>query len=37
MLTSVLVLAIVAVPSAIELYFNEPNKAGHEEYIPDGR
>lgn len=37
MLTSALVVAILAVPSAIELYFNAPNESTHEEYIPDGR
>ena len=31
MLTSALVLAIVAVPSAIELYLIVPKKAGHVE------
>lgn len=37
MLTSALVVAILAVPSAIELCFNVPNESTHEEYIPDGR
>ena len=37
MLTSALVVAILAVPGAIELYFNAPNETHHEEYIPDGR
>jgi hypothetical protein len=37
MLTSALVVAILAVPGAIELYFNAPNEPHHEEYVPDGR
>lgn len=37
MLTSALVVAILAVPGAIELYFKEPNDTQREEYIPDGR
>ncbi len=37
MLTSALVVAILAVPGAIELYFNAPNEPHREEYIPDGR
>jgi hypothetical protein len=37
MLTSALVVAILAVPGAIELYFNSPNEPQSEEYIPDGR
>ena len=37
MLTSALLVAILAVPSAIELYVTPSNEANHEEYIPDGR
>ena len=37
MLTSVLLVAIIVVPGAIEAYFAEPSNAEHEEYIPDGR
>lgn len=37
MLTSALLVAIIAAPKAIDLYFNAPNSADHDEYIPDGR
>ena len=38
-ITTVAVLAIVLLPSALELYFNAPHNADQadDEYIPDGR
>lgn len=37
MLTSAFILAALAIPKALELYFSEPLSAHEEEYIPDGR
>lgn len=37
MLTSVFVLAALAIPYALELYFDMPQESVEEEYIPDGR
>lgn len=37
MLTTVFVLAAVALPRALELYFDAPEESIEEEYIPDGR
>jgi hypothetical protein len=37
MLASAFVLAALAVPHVLELYFNTRNELNEEEYIPDGR
>ncbi len=37
MLTTAFVLAALAIPSALELYFDMPEESVEEEYIPDGR
>jgi len=37
MLTFAVVLAALAIPYALELYFNMPEESVEEEYIPDGR
>lgn len=37
MLTSAFVLAALAIPHALQLYFAAPSESSHEEYLPDGR
>ena len=37
MLTIVIVLAALAIPFVLDLYFNMPEETVEEEYIPDGR
>lgn len=37
MLTTVIVLAALAIPYVLELYFDMPEETVEEEYIPDGR
>ena len=37
MLTTVLVIAALAIPFVLDLYFNLPEESVEEEYIPDGR
>lgn len=37
MLTSAFILAALAIPHALELYFDTPDESIEEEYIPDGR
>ena len=37
MLTTIIVLAALAIPFVLELYFNLPEESVDEEYIPDGR
>lgn len=37
MLTVVFLLAILAVPLVLGLYFDAPDEAIEEEYVPDGR
>lgn len=37
MLTTLLIIAAVGLPFALELYFDGANEAIEEEYIPDGR
>ena len=37
MLTTAFVLAALAIPNALDLYFDMPEESVEEEYIPDGR
>lgn len=37
MLTTIIVLAALAIPFFLELYFNLPEESVEEEYTPDGR
>lgn len=37
MLTVAFLLAVLAIPLVLRLYFDAPNEVAEEEYIPDGR
>jgi len=37
MFATVIVLAALAIPFVLDLYFNLPEESVEEEYIPDGR
>jgi len=37
MFASAFVLAALAIPHALELYFDMPDASAPEEYVPDGR
>lgn len=37
MFATVIVLAVLAIPFVLDLYFNLPEESVEEEYIPDGR
>ena len=37
MLTTAFVLVALAIPSALELYFDMPEESVEEDFIPDGR
>lgn len=37
MLATVIVLAALAIPFVLDLYFNLPEESVEEDYIPDGR
>ena len=37
MFATVIVLAVLAIPFVLGLYFNLPEESVEEEYIPDGR